>query len=201
MTDLLDTAALGPLQLPNRLVMAPLTRNRADADRAPHELNATYYAQRATAGLIISEATQVTPMGIGYPGTPGIHSEKQKAGWKLVTDAVHQAGGRMFAQLWFCGRQSHSSLLPDNATPVSASAIKPGGQVMTAQGTQVDYETPRSLEANELPGLVEDYRHAAKVAKEAGFDGVEIHAANGYLLDQFLRSGSNQRDDEFGGSA
>ena len=190
---------LGPVELPNRLVMAPLTRNRADADLAPHAMNAEYYRQRATAGLIVSEATQVSPLGIGYPGTPGIYSDKQREGWRLVTDAVHEAGGRIYAQLWFCGRVTHPDLI-GGQTPVAPSAVKPStGQAATATGMK-DFVTPRPLEEGEIAGIVGDYRHAATVAKDAGFDGVEIHAANGYLLDQFLRSGSNERTDAFGGS-
>ena len=190
---------LGPLALPHRVAMAPLTRNRADADNAPHELNVEYYRQRASAALIVTEATQVSAMGVGYPGTPGIYSEAQQAGWSKVTSAVHDAGGRIFAQLWHVGRISHPDLLPDNATPVAPSAVRPAGQASTLNGPK-DYVTPRALDADELPGIVGDYRHAAQAAKDAGFDGVEIHNANGYLLDQFLRSGSNQRKDDFGGS-
>lgn len=190
---------LGPLVLPHRVAMAPLTRNRADADLAPHQLNVAYYRQRASAALIITEATQVSPMGQGYPGTPGIYSDKQQAGWSAVTEAVHDAGGRIFAQLWHVGRISHPDLLPDNATPVAPSAIKPAGKASTLTGPK-DFVAPRALAADELPGIVEEYRRAAQVAKDAGFDGVEIHNANGYLPDQFLRSGTNQRTDAFGGS-
>lgn len=190
---------LGPLALPHRVAMAPLTRNRADDDLAPHQLNVEYYRQRASAALIITEATQVSPMGLGYPGTPGVYNDQQRAGWSAVTEAVHDAGGRIFAQLWHVGRISHPDLLPDGATPIAPSAIKPAGQVWTPNGMQ-DYVTPRELAADELPGLVEQYRHAAKVAKDAGFDGIEIHNANGYLPDQFLRSGTNRRTDDFGGS-
>ena len=194
---------VGALELPNRLVMAPLTRSRADQPGdVPTALNATYYAQRASAGLIVSEATQISPQGKGYAFTPGIHSDEQVAGWKLVTDAVHEAGGRIVLQLWHVGRISHPDLQPDGGLPVAPSALKPEGAqtYVSADSGMVDIPTPRALEADELPGIVEDYRHAAAQAKAAGFDGVEIHAANGYLIDQFLRSGSNRRTDAYGGS-
>jgi N-ethylmaleimide reductase len=180
--------------------MAPLTRNRAAMPgNVPQAMNATYYAQRATAGLIISEAAQVSPEGIGYPATPGIHSEEQVQGWRAVNDAVHAAGGRIFVQLWYCGRISHPDLLPGGQQPVSASAIKPEGDAVTFEGLKPFVE-PRALRTDELPGIVDQYRHAAKCAVEAGFDGVEIHSANGYLLDQFLRDGTNRRTDNYGGS-
>lgn len=199
-TDLFTPLALGRLTLPNRIVMAPLTRNRASMPgNVPNDLNAVYYGQRASAGLIISEATPISPMGHGYPATPGIHSAEQIAGWKLVTGAVHDKGGRIFLQLWHVGRISHPSLLPDGALPVAPSALRPAGQAFTYEGLQ-DFVTPRALEAEELPGIVADYRQAGLNALEAGFDGVEIHGANGYLLDQFLRDGSNQRRDGYGGS-
>ncbi|NEQ27776.1 MAG: alkene reductase [Microcoleus sp. SIO2G3] len=190
---------LGAYRLPNRIVMAPLTRNRAGAGNVPTALNATYYEQRASAGLIISEASQVSPQGLGYPATPGIHSAEQVAGWKLVTDAVHAKGGRIFLQLWHVGRISHPSLQPDGALPVAPSAIAPQGMASTYQGEQ-PFVTPRALDRAEIPGIVEQYRQGAKNALEAGFDGVEVHGANGYLLDQFLRDGSNQRTDDYGGS-
>jgi N-ethylmaleimide reductase len=198
--DIFSPLRLGPLQLPNRIVMAPMTRNRAGRGNAPGPLNATYYAQRASAGLIISEATQISPQGLGYPGTPGIHSPEQVAGWKGVTDAVHAAGGRMFLQLWHVGRISHPSLQPDGALPVAPSAIAPAGQAMTADGMK-PFVTPRALETSEIAGLVEDYRHGARNARAAGFDGVELHGANGYLIDQFLRDGANRRTDRYGGDA
>jgi N-ethylmaleimide reductase len=198
--DIFSPLRLGPLQLPNRIVMAPMTRNRAGRGNAPGLLNATYYAQRASAGLIISEATQISPQGLGYPGTPGIHSPEQVAGWKGVTDAVHAAGGRMFLQLWHIGRISHPSLQPDSALPVAPSAIAPAGQAMTADGMK-PFVTPRALETSEIAGLVEDYRHGARNARAAGFDGVELHGANGYLIDQFLRDGANRRTDRYGGDA
>jgi N-ethylmaleimide reductase len=198
--DLFSPFRLGPLQLRNRIVMAPMTRNRAGPGNAPTTLNATYYAQRASAGLIIAEASQVSPQGLGYPGTPGIHSAEQVAGWKLVTDAVHDAGGRIFLQLWHVGRISHPSLQPDGALPVAPSAIAPTGQAWTLDGMK-PYVTPRALDTAELPGIVTQYRSAAENAKTAGFDGVEVHAAHGYLLDQFLRDCTNRRNDAYGGSA
>ncbi len=197
MSKLFESYELGPLTLPNRLVMAPLTRNRA-AGTVPGEINATYYRQRAGAGLIISEATQVTPLGQGYPETPGIHSDEQVAGWRKVTEAVHEAGGRIFLQLWHVGRISHPSF-HNGALPVAPSAIRPAGEVFTYQGLQ-ETVTPRALEADEIPEVVEQFRRGAENAKRAGFDGVEVHGANGYLLDQFLQTGSNQRTDRYGGS-
>lgn len=196
---LLSPVKLGAYELPNRLIMAPLTRNRAGAGNVPHELNATYYAQRASAGLIVSEATQISPQGVGYPATPGIHSSEQVAGWKQVTKAVHDRGGRIFLQLWHVGRISHPDLQPNGELPVAPSAIAPAGMAATYTGEK-PFVTPRALETAEIAGIVEDYRQAAKNALEAGFDGVEIHGANGYLIDQFLRNGSNQRTDQYGGS-
>jgi N-ethylmaleimide reductase len=197
--NLLSPYKLGNLELPNRIVMAPLTRNRAGKGNVPGQLNATYYVQRASAGLIITEATQVSPQGLGYPSTPGIHSAKQVEGWKLVTDAVHQQGGRIVLQLWHVGRISHPDLQPDGALPVAPSAIAPKGEASTYEG-QKPFVTPRALETSEIPEIIEQYRQGAKNALEAGFDGVEVHGANGYLLDQFLRDGTNQRTDEYGGS-
>jgi N-ethylmaleimide reductase len=198
--DIFSPFRLGPLLLPNRVVMAPMTRNRAGPGNVPGAMNATYYAQRASAGLIVSEATQVSPQGVGYPGTPGIHSAEQVAGWKRVTEAVHAAAGRIFLQLWHVGRISHPSLQPDGALPVAPSAIAPAGQAMTRDGLK-PFVTPRALETAEIAGIVEDYRRGAKNAKAAGFDGVELHGANGYLVDQFLRDGANRRADRYGGSA
>jgi N-ethylmaleimide reductase len=198
--DIFSPFNLGPLQLPNRVVMAPMTRNRAGPGNAPGPLNATYYAQRSDAALIVSEATQISPQGLGYPGTPGIHSAEQIAGWKAVTDAVHAAGGRMFLQLWHVGRISHPSLQPDGALPVAPSAIAPAGQAMTLDGMK-PFVTPRALDIEEIAGIVEDYRRAARNARNAGFDGIELHGANGYLVDQFLRDRSNQRTDRYGGTA
>jgi N-ethylmaleimide reductase len=196
---LLSPVKLGAYELPNRIVMAPLTRNRAGAGNVPHELNAVYYAQRASAGLIITEATQISPQGLGYPATPGIHSAEQVAGWKRVTQAVHDRGGRIFLQLWHVGRISHPSLQPNGELPVAPSAIAPAGMAATYEGEK-PFVTPRALEIAEIAAIVEDYRRAAQNALDAGFDGVEIHGANGYLIDQFLRNGSNQRTDQYGGS-
>jgi N-ethylmaleimide reductase len=198
--DIFSPFTLGPLTLPNRVVMAPMTRNRAGPGNVPVPLNATYYAQRASAGLIVSEATQVSPQGVGYPGTPGIHSPEQVAGWKLVTDAVHRAGGRIYLQLWHVGRISHPSLQPSGALPVAPSAIAPAGQAMTYDGMK-PFVTPRALETAEIAGVVEDFRRGAENARQSGFDGVELHGANGYLIDQFLRDGSNKRTDRYGGGA
>jgi N-ethylmaleimide reductase len=198
--DLFSPFRLGSLALPNRIVMAPMTRNRAGAGNAPTALNASYYAQRAGAGLIVGEAAQVSPQGIGYPGTPGIHSAEQIAGWRLVTAAVHAAGARIFLQLWHVGRISHPSLQPGGALPVAPSAIAPAGQAWTLEGMK-PYVTPRALETAELSGIVEQYRQGAENAEAAGFDGVEVHAAHGYLLDQFLRDSTNRRTDQYGGSA
>ena len=197
--DLFSPVKLGAISLSNRIVMAPLTRNRAGEGGVPQDINVTYYEQRATAGLIISEATPISAMAHGYPLLPGIYTDAQIAGWKKVTDAVHAKGGKIVLQLWHVGRISHPSLLPDNTLPVAPSAIKPAGKAFTYQGL-VDYVEPRALDASELPGIVADYVHATKSALAAGFDGVEVHAANGYLLDQFLRDGSNQRTDHYGGS-
>ncbi len=191
---------LGSLELPNRVVMAPMTRNRAGAGCAPGELNAAYYAQRASAGLILTEASQVSPQGVGYPLTPGIHSAEQVAGWRGVTGAVHRAGGRIFLQLWHVGRISHPSLQPGGSLPVAPSAVRPAGEAVTYEGPK-PFVTPRALETRELPGIVDQFREGARNAQAAGFDGVEIHAANGYLLDQFLRDGTNRRTDAYGGTA
>jgi len=197
--DLFSPVVLGSISLKNRIVMAPLTRNRAGEGGVPQAINATYYAQRASAGLIVTEATPISAMGHGYPALPGIYTDAQVAGWKKVTDAVHTKGGKIVIQLWHVGRISHPSLLPNQALPVAPSAIKPAGQAFTYQGL-VDYVEPRALDVSELPAIVQDYVHATKSAIAAGFDGVEIHAANGYLLDQFLRDGTNHRTDQYGGS-
>lgn len=197
--DLFSPVVLGSISLKNRIVMAPLTRNRAGEGGVPQAINATYYAQRASAGLIVTEATPISAMGHGYPALPGIYTDAQVAGWKKVTDAVHAKGGKIVIQLWHVGRISHPSLLPNQALPVAPSAIKPAGQAFTYQGL-VDYVEPRALDVSELPAIVQDYVHATKSAIAAGFDGVEIHAANGYLLDQFLRDGANHRTDQYGGS-
>jgi N-ethylmaleimide reductase len=191
---------LGDIELKNRIVMAPLTRNRATHDSdAPHALNALYYRQRASAGLIISEATQISQQGQGYIYTPGTYTKRQFDGWRLVTDAVHEAGGRIFAQLWHVGRVSHSSLQPRGGAPVAPSAIRAKTKTVLENGF-VDVSEPRALETSEIAGIVADYAAATKGAKDAGFDGVEIHGANGYLIDQFLRDSSNKRTDAYGGS-
>ncbi len=201
MTNILSPLTIDTLTLKNRVIMAPLTRMRSkQPGNIPWDLNATYYAQRASAGLIVSEATQVSQQGQGYPGTPGIHSEEQVAGWKVVTNAVHKAGGLMFLQLWHVGRISHRSHQPGNGLPVAPSAIKPSGGIYSAQWKEVAFETPRALETNEIPGIVADFRAGAENAKRAGFDGVEVHGANGYLLDQFLQDATNQRTDQYGGT-
>jgi N-ethylmaleimide reductase len=198
--SLFSPFSVGALELPNRMVMAPMTRNRAGAGHAPTALNAMYYAQRASAGLIITEASQVSPQGVGYPRTPGMYSDEQVAGWRLVTSAVHARGGRIFAQLWHVGRVSHPLLQPGRALPVAPSAIAPEGKAMTPAGLQ-PFVTPRALATHEIPDIVAQFAHAARQAKAAGFDGVEIHGANGYLIDQFIRDGSNHRTDQYGGSA
>ncbi len=197
--DLFSPLTFGDLTLPNRVVMAPLTRNRAGPGFVPQALNVEYYRQRASAGLIITEATQVAPEGLGYPDTPGIYSDEQVAGWRRVTEAVHERGGRVFLQLWHVGRISHPSLQPDGQLPVAPSAVRPAGQAVTYQGPQ-DFVTPRALTLAELPAIREQYRRGAENARAAGFDGVEIHNANGYLLDQFLRDGTNRRTDAYGGA-
>lgn len=199
MADLFTPLTAGPFELPHRVVMAPMTRNRAGEGNAPHALNATYYQQRADAALIITEATQMCPEGMGYPGTPGIHSDAQIDGWGEVTDAVHEAGGRIILQMWHVGRISHPDLQPDGKDPVAPSALRPAGEAMTLAGMK-PFVTPRALETDEIPGLVEQYRIAAKNADMAGFDGIEVHGANGYLLDQFTRDSANTRDDAYGGS-
>lgn len=198
MSNLFKPLQLGDLLLPNRILMAPLTRCRSAAGRVPTPLMAEYYAQRASAGMILSEATAVAPMGVGYPDTPGIWSQEQVAGWKPVTDAVHAADGRIFLQLWHVGRISDPYYL-DGALPVAPSAIAADGHPSLLRPKR-PFVTPRALETDEIPGIVEAYRKGAENAKAAGFDGVEIHGANGYLLDQFLQDGTNQRTDAYGGS-
>ncbi|MCL1468269.1 alkene reductase [Argonema galeatum] len=197
--NLLSPVKLGRYELPNRIVMAPLTRMRAAAGNVPTYLNVTYYEQRASAGLIIAEATQVSPQGAGYPNTPGIYSPEQVGGWRLVTDAVRDRKGLIFLQLWHVGRISHPSLQPGGELPVAPSAIAPEGEAITFQGPK-PFVTPRALETAEIPDIVEQYRKGAENALAAGFDGVEIHSANGYLLDQFLQDGTNKRTDKYGGS-
>jgi len=195
---LLDAYEKDTLELANRMVMAPMTRSRAGKGNVPTELNATYYQQRASAGLIVTEASQVSEQGVGYPWTPGIHSQPQVEGWRKVTDAVHGAGGVIFLQLFHGGRISHPDF-HDGDLPVAPSAIKPEGQVFTPEGMK-DFVTPRALEASEIPSIYEQFALAAENARNAGFDGVEIHAANGYLPNQFLCDGTNQRNDDYGGS-
>ena len=198
MPNLFTPIRVGDLDLPNRIFMAPLTRARSGASRVPNALMAEYYRQRASAGLILSEATVVSSQGIGYADTPGIWSDAQVQGWKAVTHAVHEAGGRIFLQLWQVGRVSHPSLL-DGARPVAPSPIAPSGHVSLVR-PQTGYVVPRALSREELPGIVEAFRLGAANAMAAGFDGVEIHGANGYLLDQFLQDRSNHRTDDYGGS-
>ena len=198
MSNLNQPLIAGELHLPNRIVLAPMTRCRADEGRVPNALMAEYYTQRASAGLILTEATSVTPMGVGYPDTPGIWSDAQVEGWKKVTGSVHAAGGRIVLQLWHVGRVSHPQYL-DGALPVAPSALAAAGHVSLLRPV-TDYVVPRALDIEELPGIVDAYRKGAENAKLAGFDGVEIHGANGYLLDQFLQDGSNRRTDAYGGS-
>ncbi len=199
LSDLFMPFQFGPYKLSNRIVMAPPTRSRAQVGDVPSILAAKYYSQRATAGLIIAEATQIFAQGKGYAFTPGIYNDAQVQGWKSITEAVHKAGGRIFLQLWHVGRISHPSLQPSHALPVAPSAVKPEGTAFTEEGF-VPFVTPRALETSEMAGIVEQYRVAAQYALDAGFDGVEIHAANGYLIDQFLRDSSNHRTDIYGGS-
>ncbi len=197
--SLFEPYALGALTLANRIVMAPLTRNRAGAGLVPSALAATYYAQRASAGLLITEATQISPQAQGYQDTPGLYTPEQIAGWRAVTDAVHAKGGRIFVQLWHVGRVSHVDLQPGGAAPVAPSAIRAATKVFVNNGF-ADVSEPRALALHELPGIVDDFRQAAANAIAAGFDGVEIHGANGYLLEQFIKDGANQRTDAYGGS-
>lgn len=198
MPTLFDPIQVGDLQLANRIIMAPLTRCRASEGRVPNDLMREYYVQRASAGLILTEATSVTPMGVGYPDTPGIWSDEQVAGWRNITAAVHQAGGKIMLQLWHVGRISDPHYL-DGALPVAPSAIAADGHVSLMRPKKA-FVTPRALETDEIAGIVEAYRKGAENAKKAGFDGVEIHGANGYLLDQFLQDSTNKRTDNYGGS-
>ncbi len=199
MSQLFTPVRVGRYTLSNRMVMAPMTRSRAGDDSVPSELAVTYYSQRASAGLIITECAYVSPMGKGYVRTPGIGTDAQVAAWKKVTEAVHAKGGRIFIQLWHTGRISHPSLLPEGAVPVAPSAIKPAGQSWTPSGLQ-NFVTPRALSVDEIAAIVADFRIATRRALEADFDGVELHAASGYLPEQFLSSGANQRQDQYGGS-
>jgi N-ethylmaleimide reductase len=196
--NLFSSYRLGGIALNNRVVLSPMTRSRALDGNVPNPIAATYYVQRASAGLIVTEATQVSPQGVGYIRTPGIHSPEQVAGWRKITDAVHRVGGTIFLQLWHVGRVSHPDF-HDGELPVAPSAVAPEGQVFTTRG-MTKIVTPRALDTHELPGIVAQFRHGAENAKAAGFDGVEIHGANGYLLDQFLRDGANRRSDMYGGS-
>ena len=198
-SDLFQPILLSGLTFANRIVMAPLTRSRAGSKGVPKQMNAEYYAQRASAGLIISEATNISLQGRGYAFTPGIWTEEQVTGWRLVTDAVHAKGGHIFCQLWHVGRISHPDLQPDNELPVAPSAIQPLGQAFTEAGFK-PHVIPRALDTDEIPGIVRTYAHAAACARRAGFDGVEIHAANCYLLEQFIRDSTNRRTDRYGGS-
>ncbi|MDD2239260.1 MAG: alkene reductase [Kiritimatiellae bacterium] len=198
MVTLFDSIQMGELSLPNRIIMSPMTRCRASEDRVPTALMANYYRQRATAGLIISEATSVTPMGVGYPRTPGIWSDEQVAGWKPITEAVHQAGGRIVMQLWHVGRISDPVYL-EGQQPVAPSAIPAKGHVSLVRPKRA-FVTPRALALAEIPDVIAAYRQGAENAQRAGFDGIELHAGNGYLPDQFLQSSTNQRTDEYGGS-
>ena len=200
MKSLFDTIALGSLVLKNRIFMAPLTRCRADANGVPGEFARIYYSQRSSAGLIITEATQISPMGKGYINTPGIHFQQQVEAWRKIVDSVHQADGRIFLQLWHVGRISHTSLLPNNTPPVAPSALRANVETFTTAGREWVSE-PVALTPSGIRETLADYRRAARNAKDAGFDGVEIHAANGYLIDQFLRTRTNRRNDEYGGSA
>jgi N-ethylmaleimide reductase len=198
-TKLFEPYQLGPITLPNRLVMAPLTRNRAvPPGMVPSPLAVEYYGQRASAGLLITEASQVSQQGQGYQDTPGIYSKEQIAGWRKVTDRVHEKGGRIFIQLWHVGRISHTSLQPNGGAPVAPSAVRANGKTFV-NGTFADVSEPRALELSEIPDIIDDFKRAAANALEAGFDGVEIHGANGYLLDQFAKDGANKRTDAYGG--
>lgn len=199
MSPILQPFTLGDLTLKNRVVMAPLTRSRSSTEGVPPDFAVDYYAQRANAGLIISEATNISPQAVGYAYTPGIWSEAQVEAWKPVTAGVHANGGLIFLQLWHTGRISHPDVQPDGQLPVAPSALKPEGTAFTTSGMQ-PHVTPRALETDEIPGIVEDYRRAAENAKRAGFDGVEIHSANNYLLEQFVRDSTNHRTDQYGGS-
>jgi N-ethylmaleimide reductase len=199
MTDLFTPLQMGALSLPNRIIMAPLTRGRSGTERIPNQLMKEYYEQRATAGLIISEATQISEQASGWVESPGIHTDQQVAGWRMITEAVHAKGGKIVLQLWHTGRASHPDFQPGGVAPVSASAIAPAGEAHTPLGKK-PFVIPRALDLDEIPGVIQQYVDATRRSQDAGFDGVEIHAANGYLIDQFLRDGCNQRTDAYGGS-
>ena len=196
--NLFEPIQLGELVLGNRMVMAPMTRNRADENGTATPMMATHYRQRTSAGLIISESSPISPQAIGYPFTPGLYKDAHVEGWRRVVDAVHEDGGYIFIQLQHCGRISHPSLQPDSDLPVGPSAIRPEGEAVTYSGMQ-DFVTPRSLETHEIRDVVVQFKYSAELARRAGFDGVEVHGANGYLIDQFLRDGSNHRTDAYGG--
>ena len=198
--DLFQPLQLGDITLANRMVMAPLTRNRAEPGNVPGPMTVEYYAQRAGLGLIIAEATQVSAQAQGYVATPGLHTPEQIAGWRVVTDAVHARGGKIFVQLWHTGRMSHTAFQPGEQPPVAPSAIAAKAKTYIPGAGYVDTSTPRALDTSEIAGIVDDFRTAARAAIEAGFDGVEIHGAHGYLIDAFLRDGSNHRTDAYGGS-
>ncbi len=197
--DLFKPFQLGDLTLANRMVMAPMTRNRADENGVVSPMMVTYYQQRASAGLVVTESAPVSAKGVGYPFTPGVYTDAQAASWLRMTDAVHSDGGHLFVQLQHCGRISHPSLLPNNATPVGPSALRPMGQAVTYAGMK-DFMIPRELNTREIPDIVAQFQRGAETAKRAGFDGVEVHGANGYIIDQFLRDGSNHRTDAYGSS-
>jgi N-ethylmaleimide reductase len=198
--SLFQPARIGDIEVSNRIVMAPLTRNRAGEGNVPNELNLKYYAQRASAGLIVTEATQVSAQAQGYANTPGLHTPEQVAAWKKITDAVHEKGGRIVVQIWHTGRMSHVSFQPDGKAPVAPSAIRAEAKTFVPGEGYVDTSVPRELALQDIPGVVDDFRQTARRAMDAGFDGIEIHGAHGYLLDSFLRDGSNHRSDIYGGS-
>ncbi len=199
MPTLYEPAQFGKIEVKNRIFLAPLTRNRSKPDFSPSDLAPEYYSQRASGGLLITEASQISPEGIGYINTPGIYNEAQVAGWKKVTDAVHAKGGKIFIQLWHVGRISHTSLLPNGQAPLAPSALRAKSQTFVGDAGMVDVSEPKAMSLEDIARTIADYKHAAECAKKAGFDGVEIHAANGYLIDQFLMDGSNQRTDQYGG--
>ena len=196
---LLEPFKIGKIDVKNRVALAPMTRARAGKGRVPNALMAEYYRQRSSAGLVITEATTISSQANGWNESPGVYTDEMAEGWRLTVEAVHQAGGRIFLQLWHCGRASHSSF-HGGEPPVAPSAVKLDGEYIHTPDGKQPYETPRSLSTDELPGIVDDYRNATRRAKEIGFDGVEIHSANGYLLDEFLQSKTNRRQDEYGGS-
>ena len=198
-TNLFEPVHMGGVELSNRVLMAPLTRNRAQSDGTPADMAQIYYGQRAGAGMILTEATQISAMGKGYLDTPGIHEDAHVEGWKKITDAIHAKGGVVFMQLWHVGRISHTSLLPEGRSPLAPSAVRADQQTYTANGFE-DCSEPEAMSLEQIRETIADYRHAAEMAKKAGFDGVEVHAANGYLLDQFIQDGTNKRDDEYGGA-